>query len=207
MENSKIRTHYGEKILEGKLPSGWNFLGNLKTKDLPPIGREGLVWAMENPLGTPRLEELARGKKRAVIITGDVTRPAQGEVALPLILNTLNKAGIADKDILLIMRGGTHQAPQNLPEAYRKKYGEEVVNRVKILYHNPDQDLTSLGQTKRGVPVEINKWVAEADLRVSFSAILPHVLAGYSRGGNDHLSGHGQAEDSYHGRYRWNPGP
>src|SRR4030042_5153195 len=150
MENSNIRTHYGEKILECKLPSGWNLLGNLQTKDLPAIGREGLVRALENPLGTPRLEELAKGKKRAVIIAGDVTRPAQGEVAPPLILNTMNKAGIADQDILLIMGGGTHQAPQNLPEAYRKKYAQEVVDRVKISYHPPAQDLTFLGQTKRG---------------------------------------------------------
>lgn len=189
MENSNIRTHYGEKILECKLPSGWNLLGNLQTKDLPAIGREGLVRALENPLGTPRLEELAKGKKRAVIIAGDVTRPAQGEVALPLILNTINKAGIADQDILLIMGGGTHQAPQNLPEAYRKKYGQEVVDRVKISYHHPDQDLTFLGQTKRGVPIEINKWVAEADLRVSFSGIIPHGLAGYSGGAKSVLPG------------------
>ena len=45
MNNSKIRTHYGEKILECKLPSGWNLLGNLQTKDLPAIGREGFVRA------------------------------------------------------------------------------------------------------------------------------------------------------------------
>ncbi len=189
MEDSRIRTHYGEKIVECELPSGWTLLGNLRTKDLPVIGREGMVRALENPLGTPRLEDLVQGKKRAVIIAGDVTRPVQGEVALPLILNTLNRAGIADSNILLIMGGGTHQPPQNLPEAYRRKYGQEVVNRVRISYHNPDRDLTFLGQTMRGVPIEINRWVVEADLRVSFSGIIPHGLAGYSGGAKSILPG------------------
>ncbi|MBI5968027.1 MAG: nickel-dependent lactate racemase [Deltaproteobacteria bacterium] len=182
MEDSKIRVHYGEKILEFKLPPGWSLLGNLQTQNLPPIGRNEMVRCLQNPLGTLRLQEIARGKKNAVVIASDVTRPVQGEIALPLILNSLNRGGIADENILLIMGGGTHQAPQDLPEAYKEKYGQEVVDRLKILYHNPDEDLIYLGQTRRGHPIEVNRWVAEADLKVAFGGIIPHGLGGYSGG-------------------------
>lgn len=182
MEASQIRIHYGEKILEFKLPSGWNLLGNLQTQDLPIIGREEMKRSLETPAGTPRLEELARGKKKAVLIGSDVTRPVQGEVALPLLLNSLNRAGIADENILLIMGGGSHQPPSDLPQAYLQKFGPEVVGRVKILYHNPDQDLTYLGKTRRGHSIEINKWVAGANLKVAFGGIIPHALGGYSGG-------------------------
>jgi len=182
MEDSKIRVHYGEKILEFKLPPGWSLLGNLQTQNLPPIGRDEMVRCLQDPLGTPRLEEIARGKKNAVIIASDVTRPVQGEIALPLLLNSLNRAGIADKSILLVMGGGSHQPPQDLHKAYIQKYGREVVDRLKIMYHNPDQDLIYLGRTKRGHSIEINKWVAGADLKIGFGGIIPHGLGGYSGG-------------------------
>jgi hypothetical protein len=37
MEGQRIRTHYGENIVEAKLPEGWNLLGNLETKAPPRI--------------------------------------------------------------------------------------------------------------------------------------------------------------------------
>src|SRR5512139_3726582 len=111
-ENSKIYLHYGEKILEYTLPRGWRLLGNLKPQPFPHIGRQEIVRALKNPIGKPRLEEIAKGRKNAVIIANDVTRPVQGEIALALILDCLNQAGIADKNILLIMGGGTHQPPK-----------------------------------------------------------------------------------------------
>lgn len=180
--NSKICIHYGEEILEYELPHGWSLLGNLETQYFPHIGRNEMVQALEHPSGTPPLEEIARGRKNAVIIASDVTRPVQGEVVLPLLLNALNQAGLPDKNILLIMGGGSHQPPQDLHNAYGQKYGREVVERVKILYHNPDQDLVPLGRTRRGHVIEINKWVIEADLKIGFGGILPHVLGGYSGG-------------------------
>ena len=182
IRNSQIRLHYGEKVLDYGLPKGWNVLGNLRTRYFPPIGLNEMVQALEHPLGKPRLEEIGTGKKSAVIIASDITRPVQGEAALPLILNALNQAGIPDRNILLIMGGGSHQAPQDLNKAYFQKYGQEVVDRVKIMYHNPDRDLIPLGKTRRGHVIEINKWVVEADLKIGFGGILPHVLGGYSGG-------------------------
>ncbi len=189
MEDSKLKIHYGEKVLEYALPQGWNLLGNLRTRGLPPIGREEMMEAIKNPNGTPPLEELARGKKNAVLITCDITRPARWEVALPLVLDTLNRAGIDDDRILLIMGGGSHLPPKDFREACIKKYGEVVTDRVKIQYHNSDQDLVSLGKTKRGHSIEINKWVVEADLKIAFGGIIPHGMAGYSGGAKNILPG------------------
>ena len=52
MENQKIRTHYGEKIVEAKLPDGWNLLGNLETKAFPRIGPAEMMKALDAPIGT-----------------------------------------------------------------------------------------------------------------------------------------------------------
>lgn len=182
MPNFRIRIHYGEEVLELELPSGWNLLSNSGTRFFPPIGRSEMIRALEHPIGKPSLQEIAGGKRNVVIIASDITRPVQGETALPLILNSLNDAGVSDSHILLIMGGGSHQPPKDLEKAYLQKYGREVIDRVRILYHNPDKDFVSLGKTRRGHAVEINRWVVEADLKIAFGGILPHALAGYSGG-------------------------
>ena len=189
MENQKIRTRYGERVIEAKLPEGWKLLGNLDTKELPLIGRTEMIQALEDPVGKARLEEIAQGKKSAVIIGSDVTRPVQGNEALPLLLNSLNRAGIPDEKILLIMGGGSHKAPQDLQEAYLQKYGGEVVRRIKIRYHSPDLDLVSVGRTKRGHLIEINKCVMESEVKIGFAGILPHPFGGYSGGAKAILPG------------------
>ena len=53
IENSKIRIHYGEKIVEYGLPLGWHLLGNLEVQSLPRIGQREMVEALENPIGKP----------------------------------------------------------------------------------------------------------------------------------------------------------
>ncbi len=190
MKDSRIRIHYGEKVLEQELPPGWNLLGNLETQYFPPISPNEIAQALERPIGRPRLEEMARGRKNAVIVASDVARPVKGDVALPLMLNALNRGGIPDRDIRIIMGGGSHQMPSDLPKAYLEKYGKEVVDRVKdIQYHHPDQDTVPLGKTRRGHVIEANKWVVESDLKVGFGGIAPHVFGGYSGGAKCILPG------------------
>jgi nickel-dependent lactate racemase len=189
MENQKIRTHYGEKIVEAKLPEGWNLLGNLETQAPPRIGPAEMMKALDDPIGTPSLEDLARGKGNAVIVSSDIARPVEGDVAVPILLNKLNRGGIPDEKILLIMGGGSHKPPQDLQKAYEQKYGREVVNRVKMLYHNPDENLVTVGRTKRGYLIEINRWVMESDLKIGFGGIIPHAFGGYSGGAKVILPG------------------
>jgi nickel-dependent lactate racemase len=179
---SRIRIHYGEEVLSYDLPDGWRLIGNPGTQFGSPIGKREMIHALEHPFGKPPLEEMAKGKKNAVIIASDVTRPVQGEIALPLVLNALNRGGIPDGRILLIMGGGSHQPPKDLEKAYLQKYGREVVDRVRILYHDPDRDCVSIGKTRSGHVVEINRQVLEADLKIAFGGILPHPMGGYSGG-------------------------
>jgi len=181
MENQKIRTHYGEKIVEAKLPDGWNLLGNLETKAFPRIGPEEVMKALDDPIGTPSLEDLARGKKNAVIVSSDVTRPVQGDVALPILLNRLNLGGIPDGRILLIMGGGSHKQPPDLQKAFVQKFGKEIVDRVRIEYHHPDENLVRVGHTRRGHLIEIYRsparvqwtWCYTQSSIISLSSLVP----------------------------------
>ncbi len=189
MKDMIIRTHYGDEVVEARLPDGCNLLGNLETKAFPRIGPAEMMKAMDAPIGTPSLEDLARGKRNAVIVSSDITRPVEGDVALPILLNRLNRGGIPDERILLIMGGGSHKQPPDLQKAFVQKYGKAVVDRVRIEYHHPDENLVPVGHTRRGHLVEINRSVMESDLKIGFGGIIPHAFGGYSGGAKVILPG------------------
>jgi len=162
-----------------------NFLGVLDPKRYPPV--KDVVSAFEdalrNPIGSKALRDLAKPGQRVVIIATDITRYACEEVVIPLLLKELNEAGIPDENISVVVATGTHRP--NSIEEFKEMYSEEVVRRVKVENHNAfnPEGLKFLGNTlSQGIPVEINKSVAEADLRIATGVIEPHLFAGYSGG-------------------------
>lgn len=145
--------------------------------------------AMREPVGTQRLGDLACGRHKAAIIISDSTRPTPSAKILPLILEELGSSGIRDEDVVIITASGTHRP--NTPDELRKLVGDEIWGRVAVLAHDcEDKDnLVYIGTTQNGTPVEINKKVAEADLKISVSCIEPHHNAGWSGGAKNILPG------------------
>ena len=73
----KIKFPYGKEFLEQEFGSELSaVLESSINKYTPECSETELVKkAMEAPVGTPRLSELAKGKKNVVIIASDHTRP------------------------------------------------------------------------------------------------------------------------------------
>ncbi|NIN63551.1 MAG: nickel-dependent lactate racemase [Anaerolineae bacterium] len=120
--------------------------------------------------------------RTAVIISEDQTRPSPvGSVAVPLI-NELNRLGIADKDIDVIIGRGTHR--EITQDEMTQKLGDEVLSRIKVSVHDADDNdnLVNVGTTSRGTPVWANRRVVEAGFSVGIGTINPHYFAGYGGG-------------------------
>ena len=64
--------------------------------------------AMAAPMGSPRLAELAKGKKTATIIVSDHTRPVPSKHILPFMLAELRE-GNPDIDVTLLIATGFHR--------------------------------------------------------------------------------------------------
>ena len=64
--------------------------------------------ALERPVGTPRLRELARGKKRVVLVTSDHTRAVPSKITLPILLAEI-RAGNPDAEITILIATGLHR--------------------------------------------------------------------------------------------------
>ncbi len=163
---------------------GNNIIYEIGPNDLPPVPdlSRAISEAIGNPIGCEPLSELLKPGMKVVIVADDITRATPREKIIPILLNELNKAGIPDEDITIVIALGTHRYMNDYE--ILKCFGEEVVRRVKIVNHEwmDSSKLVYVGTTKKGTPVYANKLVYEADFVIGVGSIIPHLYAGYGGG-------------------------
>jgi nickel-dependent lactate racemase len=148
--------------------------------NLPPLDDEALRAVLANPIGAPRLRNLARERKEAVIIFDDISRPTPVHRLWPFVVEELHAGGIDDDHIRMICALGTHGAHSR--EDFRRKVGEEALRRFPVYNHNPYQHCTLVGSTSQGTPIEVNNEVLACDLRIGIGSVLPHPGMGFGGG-------------------------
>ena len=142
-------------------------------------GPEAVRFALEHPVASLPLRDIARPGQKVAIVTSDISRPLPSYDVLPSVLDELSGAGVPDKDITVVFGLGSHRAQTD--EERRRLVGDEVFSRVRCVDSDPS-DCVSYGRTKRGTPVDITRTVAEADLRICLGNVEFHYFAGYSGG-------------------------
>ncbi len=154
----------------------------------PKSEAELVADALANPIGSPKLSELAKGKKNCVIISSDHTRPVPSHIIMPQLLAELRK-GNPDIDITILIATGMHRATTK--EELIDKYGKKIAEHEKFVIHvsRNDEDMVSVGTLPSGGDCRINKVAANADLLISEGFIEPHFFAGMSGGRKSVLPG------------------
>ena len=71
-------------------------------------GDELVKASLARPVGSLPLRELARGKKRVVILSSDHTRPVPSAVIMPLLLEEI-RGGNPGADITILVATGCHR--------------------------------------------------------------------------------------------------
>ena len=144
--------------------------------------------AMDKPIDSPRLSELARGKRDCVIIISDHTRPVPSRDILPNMLREL-KAGSPDIDVTLLVATGFHRPTS--AEELEAKLGREVMDECKIVVHDcRDKDANvRIGVLPSDAPLVIDRLAAETELLIAEGFIEPHFFAGFSGGRKSVLPG------------------
>ena len=149
-----------------------------------PIGDEaGAVReALAHPIGSAPLGEIVRPGERVAIVVNDITRLTRTDLMLPPIIDTLNAAGVPDKDIFIVFALGIHR--RQTDEERRMIAGAEIYARIRCFDHiaTDDAQLVEIGTTSFGNRVEINREVWEADRIILTGEIIYHLIAGYSGG-------------------------
>lgn len=144
--------------------------------------------AMSSPIGSPKLSELAAGKKNVVIIASDHTRPVPSKVILPPMLKEIRSAS-PHANITILIATGCHRGTTK--EELIHKFGKEIVEKERIYVHDCDDrdQLINIGTLPSGGECEINKIAYDADLLVAEGFIEPHFFAGFSGGRKSVLPG------------------
>ena len=151
-------------------------------------GAELVRRAMDAPIASPRLSELAKGKEKVVIIASDHTRPVPSQLIIPPMLREIRE-GNPDADITILIATGCHRGTTK--DELVQKFGEEIVRNEKIYIHDCDERdmLVNIGTLPSGGECEVNRLAYEADLLVSEGFIEPHFFAGFSGGRKSVLPG------------------
>ena len=144
--------------------------------------------ALNNPIGSDKLENLVSNKKEMIIITSDHTRPVPSKVTLPILLRRIRKAN-PDIDIKILIATGFHRPTTK--EEMINKFGEDLVERENFINHiSGDQDsLMKVGILPSGGELWLNKLIMETELLISEGFIEPHFFAGFSGGRKSVLPG------------------
>ncbi|MFC1558123.1 nickel-dependent lactate racemase [candidate division KSB1 bacterium] len=180
----------GKSEIEIVIPEK-NLTFNLGIKDstkLNDLKRE-IENILNHPVGTSPLSEMAKEKKNIVILADDYTRLTPANIIIPVVLDELNKAGIPDSNVTIVIATGSHKPMSDTQ--IQNKFGSEVISRIKIHQHDylDEKNLLSFGKTKRGTNIWINKEVIEADFRIGIGTIFPHHPTGWSGGAKILLPG------------------
>ena len=154
----------------------------------PKSGAELVQEALENPIGSPRLCDMAAGKQKIVVISSDHTRPVPSHIIMPLLLAEIRK-GNPDADITILISTGLHRT--TTPEELEAKLGPEIMANETIIVHDCDDrnNLVHLGKLPSGGELVLNKLAVDADLLVAEGFIEPHFFAGFSGGRKSVLPG------------------
>jgi len=178
----------GDVYADLTFPGSWQVTAcRMKGHAAPRLTEEGYRKAFANPIGTRPIRELARGKKRVVILFDDLSRPTKAEEIVPYILEELAAGGVDESNIQFICALGNHGALTAFD--FRKKLGAAVVARFNVYNHNPYEGCTYIGKTKRGTPVSINTEFMNADLKLAIGCIVPHPITGFGAGAKIILPG------------------
>ena len=144
--------------------------------------------ALEHPIESESLAELARGKKHIVIISSDHTRPVPSHITMPLLLEEVRKNN-KDVRVTILIATGMHRPTTH--DELVAKYGAKIVEEEEIVVHDAyiDEDMTFKGILPSGGELWLNKFVDQCDLLISEGFIEPHFFAGFSGGRKSVLPG------------------
>ena len=140
--------------------------------------------ALEHPIGSEKLCELAKGKKKITIVTSDHTRPVPSKITLPILLAELRK-GNPEAEITILIATGLHR------ETTQAEQRQMFVDEERIVVNNAfrKEDFDFVCKLPSDAELWVNREALTCDLLITEGFIEPHFFAGFSGGRKSILPG------------------
>jgi hypothetical protein len=134
--------------------------------------------ALDHPLDKKPLGQWDFTGKKVAVLVDDWGRPTPCGEFLPQVAERIRGAA----EITIITASGMHDPMGD--EEMERKVGREIMRRFRCVSHDAGDPsrLSFMGITPLGTPVWVNKYAAEADIRLCFGRIFQHSNYGYEGG-------------------------
>jgi nickel-dependent lactate racemase len=177
----RLRTDawYGDRTVDLAFPDDWD-VNVLWPRTPQPLSDSDIVAALEHPTNQAPIRKLCVGKGRPVLVVDDLNRPTPVAGVMPMVLAQFKEAGVPLNKITIVLASGMHAPPGR--DAVVKKLGSEAASACRVVIHDYNRGLTTLGKTRFGTPVTVNSEITQSDFVLGIGGLYPNHTAGFGGG-------------------------
>ena len=154
----------------------------------PELTASDILAALRSPIWPEKLSQplhaVVRHGEKVCLVVSDQTRKTASDLVLPVLLKEFRDHGCNLEDWFILFATGIHRPP-NAAEA-AAILGNCVIEAFqnRIFIHDPDSPnaLVTVGSTRRGFQVRINRRAMAADRRILVGGVVYHYHAGFGGG-------------------------
>lgn len=173
----KLEIPYGDKTeiieLAAKNVEQVIYPNSVKTEDENEVLRKAIF----SPLNSASLDHFLSGRRNIVVVVNDATRPTPTAKIMKIIYPMLK-----GKNFKILIATGSHRAPTE--KEYDFILGDlhkELRDRIHV-HDAKKSECISIGKTRHGTEIQLNKLVMGADAIIPVGSVEPHYFAGYTGG-------------------------
>ena len=148
----------------------------------PALSDVELGERLDNPIDSPQLEEIVNPGETVLLVVPDATRQTACGQVVNLVVRRLIANGTAPHEISIIFATGIHRPVTEIEkQAILTSF---IAQRIKTLDHGPRDlmQIVRLGETSRGIPVELNRALTEHNHVILVGGVTFHYFAGFTGG-------------------------
>ncbi|CAN5490384.1 nickel-dependent lactate racemase [soil metagenome] len=153
-----------------------------KSSEKPALNDVAIGERLDEPIGSETIEEIVGPGESVLIVVPDATRQTACGQIVNLVVRRLIANGTAAHDIRIIFATGIHRKVTDAEKAVILT--PFIAQRIKTLDHDPRDlmQIMRLGETARGIPIELNRALTEHDHVIIIGGVTFHYFAGFTGG-------------------------
>lgn len=136
------------------------------------------------------LDAFLAGCTSLLLIINDATRPTPTPAMLTSLMPHVERAGITDEMITILVATGAHRAAREreLPQLLGA-WNERLKGRLFSHDAGDEESLVEIGETRNGTPIILNRLLFCCDRIIATGSVEPHYFAGFTGGRKAFLPG------------------
>lgn len=170
---------YGDTSHRLEFPDHW-LVDVLEPRGAAACSSDDIAKALDAPIDSQPLCELAKGCRSVCVVVDDLARPTRAADVLPTLLAQIHEGGVPPEGVRIVVAAGSHGRLDEERMAW--KVGSDVAAKYQVECHDCGAPLAATGIVYGDRELAVNRTFYESDLKIAIGSVMPHSFAGYSGG-------------------------